>query len=120
MPSTPGMKGEGYYDRHSGAQSAAIGQVADWLRQAAQTVPLPPAPRAIAVLDLGSSEGRNAVGSMRIAIEALRGRTRSRFRRFTATCPATTSTSCSATSPWRGPWRPRCMQARRRDPSMDR
>jgi cyclopropane-fatty-acyl-phospholipid synthase len=75
MPATTGMKGEGYYDRHSGAQSAAIGQVIDWLRQAAQAVPLPPASQPIVVLDLGSSEGRNAVAAMRVAVVALRART---------------------------------------------
>jgi S-adenosylmethionine-dependent carboxyl methyltransferase len=75
MPATTGMKGEGYYDRHSAAQGAAIGQIADDLRRAAATVALPPKPTPITVLDLGSSEGRNAIGSMRVAIEVLRGRT---------------------------------------------
>jgi hypothetical protein len=69
------MKGEGFYDRHSSAQAAAIGQVLEWFAEGAAAVPLPPSPRPIVVLDLGSSEGRNALQSMGIAVEALRHRT---------------------------------------------
>lgn len=75
MPVTTGMKGEGYYDRHSSAQGAAIIQVGDWLREAAAAVPLPAGGEPITLLDLGSSEGRNAIHSMRLAVEVLRGRT---------------------------------------------
>lgn len=74
MPSTSGMKGEGYYDQHSSAQGAAINLVLDWARNAASTLSLPPEPQPIAVLDLGSSEGRNAVGVMRAIGNSLRHR----------------------------------------------
>lgn len=77
MPSTSGMKGEGYYDQHSIAQGAAIGVIRDWMRDAIANVPLPPESQPIAVLDLGSSEGRNAVGFMHEIVNSLRQRRKS-------------------------------------------
>lgn len=54
---------------------ASIGQVIDGLRQAAQAMRLPPVSQSVVVLDLGSSEGRNAVATMRAVVETLRART---------------------------------------------
>jgi hypothetical protein len=60
MPATTGMKVG--YDEHSTAQGAAIGALAGGLDEAAASVVLPTHPRPVVLLDLGSSEGRNALG----------------------------------------------------------
>src|SRR5262245_12126928 len=74
MPTTTGMKGSGFYDRHSTAQLASIKLVADWMAVAVAEMALPPQDQPITVLDLGSSEGRNAVFAMAAVVEALRKR----------------------------------------------
>ena len=51
MPAIPGMKGEGYYDRHSAAQAASIRLVHDWIEEAAAALTLPMEPRPIALAD---------------------------------------------------------------------
>jgi hypothetical protein len=76
MPATMGMKGAGYYDRHSGAQLASIQALQDWVEDAVANVPLPASPQPVTVLDLGSSEGRNAVQGMATIVAGLRRRSR--------------------------------------------
>lgn len=76
MPVTPGMKGEGFYDQHSSPQMASIEAVLGWLEQAAADLPLPAENRPLVLLDLGSSEGKNAIGLMRRLTSALRHFTR--------------------------------------------
>jgi hypothetical protein len=69
------MKGAGYYDQNSTAQLSSIQALQDWLDDAVADVPLPgPAP-PVTVLDLGSSEGRNAVQVMATVVAGLRRRT---------------------------------------------
>ncbi len=75
MPVTTGMKGAGYYDRHSSAQLASIQALRDWVEAAAAGLPLPAASQPVTVLDLGSSEGGNAVRVMADVAAALRRRT---------------------------------------------
>lgn len=75
MPAITGMKGEGFYDRHSAPQGAAIQMLAEWMAEAATTVALPPAPRPVVLVDFGSSEGRNAIAVMRAAAATIRQRT---------------------------------------------
>jgi hypothetical protein len=75
MPATTGMKGAGYYDRHSGVQLSAIQAIRDWVDDAVAALPLPAAERPFTVLDLGSSEGRNAVLVMASVVAGLRRRT---------------------------------------------
>lgn len=75
MPAITGMKGEGYYDQHSAPQAAGIQLVESWLTEAAGSVPLPAATQPIVAVDFGSSEGRNAIGAMRLVAAALRQRT---------------------------------------------
>jgi hypothetical protein len=75
MPATTGMKGAGYYDRHSGAQLSSIQAVQDWVDDAVASLPLPAPDRAVTVLDLGSSEGRNAIRLMAAIVSGLRRRT---------------------------------------------
>src|SRR5262249_19714188 len=75
MPATTGMKGAGYYDRYSGAQLSSIQALQGWVDQAVANLPLPAAAKPVTVLDLGSSEGRNAIHVMATIVEELRRRT---------------------------------------------
>jgi hypothetical protein len=76
MPTTSGMKQGGYYDTHSDAQRAAIGAFVPWLVDALAELPIPPAGGPpLVLLDLGSSQGRNAILAMRRLVAALRRRT---------------------------------------------
>jgi hypothetical protein len=69
------MKGAGYYDRHSGAQLSSIQALEDWVDDAVANLPLPAPPQPVTVLDLGSSEGRNAIRLMAGVVMGLRRRT---------------------------------------------
>src|SRR5262249_49919608 len=80
MPATTGMKGAGYYDRHSTAQLSSIHALQDWIDAAVVRVPLPAAPQPVTVLDLGSSEGRNAIRVMGSIVTGLRRRTEQPIR----------------------------------------
>jgi hypothetical protein len=75
MPATTGMKGAGYYDQNSAAQLSSIQALQDWVDDAVAKLPLPGPPHAVTVLDLGSSEGRNAIQVMRSIVKGLRRRT---------------------------------------------
>jgi hypothetical protein len=75
MPATTGMKGSGYYDRHSGAQLSSIQALQAWVDDAVANLPLPAAGQPVTVLDLGSSEGLNAVRVMGGIVAGLRRRT---------------------------------------------
>jgi hypothetical protein len=70
------MKGAGYYDQHSTTQMSSIRALQDWVDDAVASLPLPDPPQAVTVLDLGSSEGRNAIYGMAAIVEGLRRRTR--------------------------------------------
>jgi gibberellin A4 carboxyl methyltransferase len=74
MPVTTGMKGAGYYDQHSTAQLASIQLVLDWIDNAIAEMSLPPASQPFTALDLGSSEGRNALIVMDNVAESVRKR----------------------------------------------
>jgi gibberellin A4 carboxyl methyltransferase len=74
MPVTTGMKAEGYYDRHSTAQLESMRLVFDWIDAAVAAMPLPPEDRSFVALDLGSSEGRNALIAMNRVVAAFRRR----------------------------------------------
>jgi hypothetical protein len=69
------MKGAGYYDQHSTAQLSSIQALQDWVDDAIASLPLPAAAQPVTVLDLGSSEGRNAITVMGSIAAGLRGRT---------------------------------------------
>jgi hypothetical protein len=69
------MKGAGYYDRHSAAQLSSIQALQDWIDDAVANLPLPASAQPVVVLDLGSSEGRNAISAMAAICAALRRRT---------------------------------------------
>jgi hypothetical protein len=69
------MKGAGYYDQHSTAQLATIHALQDWIEAAVDNMLLPAPDQPVTVLDLGSSEGRNAIQMMATIIAGLRRRT---------------------------------------------
>ncbi|MHB1423237.1 MAG: class I SAM-dependent methyltransferase [Gemmataceae bacterium] len=74
MPVTTGMKGAGFYDRHSAAQLASMRFVRDWIEDAIAALPLPQGSQPFTVLDLGSSEGANAILGMSWIVEGVRRR----------------------------------------------
>jgi len=74
MPVTTGMKGAGFYDKHSTAQLASIRLVFDWIENDIADMPLPQDPLSFTVLDLGCSEGRNALIAMSRIVESVRRR----------------------------------------------
>jgi hypothetical protein len=69
------MKGAGYYDQHSTAQLSSIQALQGWLDDAVADLLLPAPPRPVTVLDLGSSEGGNAIRVMATIVAGLRRRT---------------------------------------------
>src|SRR6516164_701751 len=75
MPAVTGMKGAGYYDRHSAAQLSSIQALQAWVDDAIASLPLPTPPQPVTVLDLGSSEGRNAIRAVTAIVAGLRRRT---------------------------------------------
>jgi gibberellin A4 carboxyl methyltransferase len=75
MPVTSGMKGDGFYDRHSSPQFAAIAAVLPWLEHAVGRMDLSRAATPIVVVDYGCSEGRNSIAAMQEIVAALRRRT---------------------------------------------
>jgi hypothetical protein len=67
------MEGGGFYNRHSAMQAAGISRLLPYWEKAAREVDIDEGPFVIA--DYGSSQGRNSMAPMRIAIEELRART---------------------------------------------
>lgn len=73
MPTTIGMKGGGYYDAHSKEQRAALDEFLPWLEDAIADLPIASDPHAsIRMLDIGSSEGGNAIHAMNRLIKKCR------------------------------------------------
>jgi hypothetical protein len=69
------MKGAGYYDQHSTAQLSTIQALSDWVEDAVANMLMPAPAQPVTVLDLGSSEGRNAIRLMGTIVAGLRRRT---------------------------------------------
>jgi hypothetical protein len=68
------MEGHGVYNRNSEVQATAVMPVLPLLERAAREAALPPASEPIVIADYGSSEGRNSLPPMRLAIRELRRR----------------------------------------------
>jgi hypothetical protein len=68
------MEGQGAYNRGSRVQAAGLSSAIPLLHQAALAAGLAPAPAPIVVADYGSSEGRNSLAPMTVAIGACRTR----------------------------------------------
>ena len=88
MPTTTGMKGAGYYDQHSTAQQSAIRALQDWVDAAVADVVLPARDEPVTVLDLGSSEGGNAIRLMASIVAGLRRRTDQPLRTIYSDLPS--------------------------------
>jgi SAM dependent carboxyl methyltransferase len=73
MPTTTGMKGGGYYDAHSQEQRAALDAFLPWLEEAIARLPISSdAQTSFGILDIGSSEGANAIYAMNRLIDRIR------------------------------------------------
>jgi hypothetical protein len=73
-PSPAPMEGRGVYNRSSRIQAAGLSPAVPLLERAAKVVSLSNAPEAIVIADYGSSEGRNSLSPMTVAIGAIRER----------------------------------------------
>ena len=74
MTVTTGMVGQGFYDRNSAPQWAAIEAVLPWLEEAIAGMQLADLPPTVALADFGCSEGRNSIQVMQRLIPAVRAR----------------------------------------------
>jgi hypothetical protein len=68
------MEGHGVYNRNSEVQATGLIPALPLLERAAREALLPPASEPIVIADYGSSEGRNSLRPMRLAIWELRRR----------------------------------------------
>ena len=66
------MEGSGFYNRNSAMQAAGIALLLPFWEAACRTVAIDNG--TIVIVDYASSQGRNSMAPMRIAIEELRGR----------------------------------------------
>jgi hypothetical protein len=67
------MEGGGFYNRNSNLQAAGIELALPFLMEAARAIPVD-GQMPLVVADYGSSQGRNSMRPMRLAIETLRSR----------------------------------------------
>ncbi len=75
MPSTTGMKSGGFYDAHSSPQRLALEPYVSWLEAAISSMELPlNTAESLRLLDIGSSEGANAISAQKRLVDALRRR----------------------------------------------
>jgi S-adenosylmethionine-dependent carboxyl methyltransferase len=68
------MEGHGAYNRSSLVQAAGLSPAVLLLENAARNVELAAPPEPIVIVDYGSSEGRNSLGPIRVAVDILRDR----------------------------------------------
>lgn len=66
------MEGDGYYNRHSAMQAAGIARVLPIWEKISGSVPV--GDETLVIADYGSSQGRNSMAPMRVAIAALRAK----------------------------------------------
>jgi SAM dependent carboxyl methyltransferase len=72
-PPGAAMEGGGFYNRNSAMQAGGIARLLPFLEEAVRKLKIGDEPVVIA--DYGSSQGRNSMAPMRIAIEEIRART---------------------------------------------
>jgi hypothetical protein len=68
------MEGHGAYNRSSRVQAAGLSPAVRLLENAARIVELAAPPEPIVIVDYGSSEGRNSLDAIRVAIDIVRDR----------------------------------------------
>jgi SAM dependent carboxyl methyltransferase len=66
------MEGDGYYNRHSAMRAAGIARVLPVWEKVSGSVPV--GDETLVIADYGSSQGRNSMTPMRVAIAALRAK----------------------------------------------
>lgn len=72
-PASGAMEGRGAYNRHAKIQASGVALAQRHLARAIETMPLD-CEGPIVIVDYGSSQGKNSLGPMRTAIEAIRRR----------------------------------------------
>jgi SAM dependent carboxyl methyltransferase len=72
-PPGAAMEGGGFYNRNSAMQAGGIARLLPYLEEAARNVKI--GDETVVIADYGSSQGRNSMAPMRIAIEEIRTRT---------------------------------------------
>jgi hypothetical protein len=73
-PATGGMEGDGAYNRHAALQAAGNTMALLHAREAARRVDIDGGHEPIIIADYGSSQGKNSLAPMRVAIETFRSR----------------------------------------------
>lgn len=68
------MEGGGSYNRHASIPAGGGNLALPYLEQAARSLALPPVSDPILIADYGSSQGKNSLAPMRVAIRSLRTR----------------------------------------------
>ncbi len=87
MPVTSGMKGEGFYDRHSSPQWACIEAVLPWLKTAISRLDLADSGAPDVLIDYACSEGRNSIAMVEQIIPALRAKVSRPIQSFHSDLP---------------------------------
>lgn len=75
MSVTTGMVGQGFYNRNSAPQLAAINHVLPWAEAAISQMEFDESTPTIGFADFGCSEGRNSIEAMKRLVRCCRGRT---------------------------------------------
>ena len=75
MSVTTGMVGQGFYNRNSAPQLAAINRVLPWAEAAIAKMDFDESTPTIGFADFGCSEGRNSIEAMRRLVRSCRART---------------------------------------------
>src|SRR5262245_14600037 len=70
-----GMVGQGFYNRNSAPQWAAIDYALPWLEASLESIELSAAPETITLADFGCSEGENSIAVMQRLLPVLRRQT---------------------------------------------
>ncbi len=87
MPVTSGMKGDGFYDRHSSPQWGCIEALLPWLKTAISQLDLRDSDAPVVLIDYACSEGRNSIAMVEQIIPALRAKTSRPIQTFHSDLP---------------------------------
>lgn len=71
-PASGAMEGRGAYNRHANIQASGVALAQRHLASAIEAMPLEPGEGPVVIVDYGSSQGKNSLGPLRTAIEAVR------------------------------------------------
>jgi len=78
------MEGGGSYNRHAGVPAGGANLAIPFLERAVRSLALGGGDQPIVIADYGSSQGKNSLAPLRVAIQGLRGRVGP--RRFHSCC----------------------------------